>query len=345
MQILSGQLIRNELTKNAKGGSELMAERLQFTIPQDLLSNFQIILSRVRDMDYTKHRILWCHDLADDPESRHLSNNGWNKFNMIVFVSYWQRQQYINRYHIPYHKTMVIQNGIIPFSDNITKDFDTVKFIYHTTPHRGLEILIPVFLELAKHFPNIHLDVYSSFNAYGWPERDKPYEGLFDLIKNDEKMTYHGFKPNSEIREALIKANIYAYPCIWPETSCLSLIEAMAANVICVHSDLAALPETSSSGLVNHMYSYVEDPSMHASILYRMLTDVLSNINNKPAFESLVAKSKMAQDYSNTLYDWNILSKKWEMLLKGLLGTPKLDVSHVNNAPGETTNDFIYRSN
>ena len=87
----------------------------------------------------------------------------------------------------------------------------------------------------------IHFDVYSSFEAYGWKERDKPYEEVFKTIREHDGMTYHGFKPNDVVRKALSEAHIFAYPSIWVETSCISAIEAMSAGVQIVCPNLGAL--------------------------------------------------------------------------------------------------------
>lgn len=306
MEILSGELVTNELTKNANGGSELMAKRIQMALPKDLMKDFQIICSRVRNLDNTKYRILWCHDLAMDPEAKKvLENGGWNNFHKIVFVSYWQRQQFIDAYQIPFYKTAVIQNGIKPFNVHRPNDPATA-FIYHTTPHRGLGILVPVIDALSKKY-DIHLNVYSSFSVYGWAERDEPYKDLFDYISNHPNMTYHGGKDNDTIRMALKYSDIYAYPCVWPETSCLSLIEAMAAGLICVHSDLAALPET--SGHLTTMYGFDEDHSAHAATLYHILDNVLSN---KQVYEE---KAAMASIYANLIYNIENKAEQWKALL------------------------------
>jgi hypothetical protein len=104
--------------------------------------------------------------------------------------------------NIPYEKGLVLQNAIIPIEPH-EKPKGTVNLIYHTTPHRGLELLVPVVEFLADKGFDFHLDVYSSFNIYGWPSRDEPYLALFDRCKNHPKITYHGYQPNSVIREAL----------------------------------------------------------------------------------------------------------------------------------------------
>ena len=84
---------KNELNRVAKGGTELLMERLYSVFPLELLNKFQIIPSRVRELQEDKIRILYCHDLSEDPESgRALFDNGHTKFHKIVFVSNWQMQ-------------------------------------------------------------------------------------------------------------------------------------------------------------------------------------------------------------------------------------------------------------
>ena len=219
----------DEFSKNSMGGTERMKFGLQERISPAILDKFLIICSRVREMDSSLIPIYWLHDLAEDPESAHLKAGGWNKFKKMIFVSNWQMQQYIKHFNMPWYKCQVIQNAIEPIP-LIKKSSDKIKLIYHTTPHRGLNILIPVFSKLAEKYDNIELDIFSSFEIYGWKERDKEYEALFDVCRTHPKINYHGFQSNEVVRKALQEAHIYAYPSIWPETSCISLMEAMSAG-------------------------------------------------------------------------------------------------------------------
>jgi hypothetical protein len=54
--------------KGAMGGTEMMNKGLKDRVSSDLLEQFQIICSRVRELD-DKPRILWLHDLWNDPEA------------------------------------------------------------------------------------------------------------------------------------------------------------------------------------------------------------------------------------------------------------------------------------
>ncbi len=65
----SGDVV--EQSKNAKGGSELVYQRVKERVPEDLWDYFQIILSRVREYE-DKPKILWFQDTSQDPEVQFL---------------------------------------------------------------------------------------------------------------------------------------------------------------------------------------------------------------------------------------------------------------------------------
>jgi UDP-glucose:(glucosyl)LPS alpha-1,2-glucosyltransferase len=306
----------NELSKNAKGGTELMMERLHASVDKELLDQCQIIPSRVRELDETKIRILWQHDLPGDPESEHLKNGGHDRFHKIVFVSNWQMQAYINHYNIPWSKCVVMQNAITPIAPQ-EKSKDKIKLIYTPTPHRGLQILVPVFEKLCEEFDNIELDVYSSFKLYGWEERDTPYQELFDRCKTNPKINYYGTVDNDELRLALSKAHIFAYPSIWPETSCLCLLEAMSAGLVCVHPNFAALPETAANW--SYMYQWNENPSEHAATFHMILSDAIRSIDDSHVKNKL----DFQKSYIDGFYNWEGRKHQWSALIRSLLNEPR----------------------
>lgn len=325
---------RNELTSNAMGGTELMASALEKRLDPSLVNEFQIIYSRIRDLDETKVRILVCNDLPGDPESDNAFKKiGHNKFHKIVFVSNWQMQAYIQAYDIPWSKCVVLQNAIEPiwFDSFEPKPTDQINIIYHTTPHRGLSLLVPVFQKLTEKHKNIHLDVYSSFKVYGWEERDAQYEPLYDMIRAIPEATYHGAVSNQEVKEALKKAHIYAYPSVWLETSCISLIEAMSAGCVCVHPNYGALPETAANW--TQMYQWQEDNQKHANMMYSMLDSIIPNINS----DSVQAMLSGQKSYTDMFYNWEVRAMQWENLLNGLLDMPR-------EIPKESGQFFTYKT-
>lgn len=298
------------------GGTELMNKALLERVDKDLLEQFNIIKSRVREVSDEKPNILWLHDLFNDPENEHLSDAEKRKrFERLIFVSNYQMQTYMLAYGIPYSETFVLRNAIDPIIlPEKCKDGEQIRIIYHTTPHRGLNIAVAAVQKLAEKLKDkIHFDVYSSFNAYGWGHRDEPYKEIFKVIEEHPNMTYHGFQPNDVVRKALESAHIFAYPSIWTETSCIAAIEAMSAGCQIVCPNYGALPET--TGGFATMYHWHEDLQTHANIFVNFLNNAI-NIHRS---EDMNRKLIIQKNWVDNFFNWEMRANEWTGMLQGVL--------------------------
>ena len=311
--IYKGKVKNSELSQNARGGTEMMRSRIIDNVDQKLLEQFAIHLSRPREMYSGVKNIFYCHDLVGDPENRTLQNGGWKKFDHFVFVSQWQRDTYIMVFGIPYSKCTVIPNAIEKEYKPKKQDTSKIRFIYHTTPHRGLELVYPIFDALSKEFNNIHLDVYSSFEIYGWKQRDEPYKDLFENIKSHPSMTYHGSVSNEKVLRALDDSHIFMYPCIWQETSCIALIEAIRSGLICIHPNYGALLETAGNASI--CYEYTEVAQRHAAVCYGIARNVLMQIQKD---ESFFNNFTLSDRHSLSRNGINSFIQSWNNLLETL---------------------------
>ena len=297
----------------AMGGTELMNKALYERVDNDLLDEFYIIKSRVSWTDKDKPNVLWLHDTWDDPEVQHLKEQeSRDRFAKLVFVSNYQLATYNLALGVPYQNAIVLRNAIDPIEYK-EKDEDVIRIIYHTTPHRGLNLVVAAVKAIAEEMGDkIHLDVYSSFEAYGWKERDKPYEDLFEEIRQHPNMTYHGFQPNDVVRSALQEAHIFAYPSVWPETSCISAIEAMSAGCEVVCPNFAALPET--TGNFARMYQFNEDMNEHANVFANQLYQ--SVIEHRDP--NLQKKLMFQKNWVDNFYNWDLRAAEWTDMLKNI---------------------------
>jgi len=290
VEIVDGKIVRDDLTRNARGGTELLADRIIENVNPDLLKGWQIIFSRPSKLLDGYKKILYLHDLPGDPAIAQIADESFrSEFHWIVFVSHYQRAMFGKFYGFDMTQNMiVIKNAIEPIPTH-TKPTDKLRLIYHTTPHRGLELLYAVFNKLDKAYPDrMELKVFSSFDMYGWGERDLQYSRVIELCEDHPNIVYSKSVPNEVIRDELTKAHIFAFPSIWEETSCMALMEAMSANLYCIHSDLGALPETSFG--MTMMYPFMSSYQDHASALYwnleNALTIDLDSFNNFAPMDS-----------------------------------------------------------
>ena len=299
----------------------MMLQRIFHRLPRDLLEQFQIVPTRLtKPLDETRIRVAWIHDLPGDPNCDYLKDKGWNKFHRIVFCSNWQMQNFIGFYGIPWSKCMVMKNAIVPIEahekspKHIGSQLDKLNLIYTPTPHRGLILLYQAFDAVVKKYPNLHLDIFSSFKLYGWDDRDKEFEPLYDRCRNHPNITYHGHTSNEEVREALKTAHIFAYPSIWLETSCLCLIEAMSAGCVCVHPNLGGLFETAAN--FTAMYQFEEDAMTHASRFCQYLEHTIENYSDMD--------KKFQKAYIDRFYNVDQRALQWKLWLESLLDEPRV---------------------
>lgn len=232
------------------GGTELMEARINELLGRDFLSGIRIVhgmpdvILNPKDIN-----IFVAHDLPSDKGiDLYQRSTGFRAYDAIVCVSHWQRNLFMYS-GFPTEKLYVIENFVEPIPVDHFRfhryQERPLRFIYTPTPHRGLQELIAAFVEVYKRFPKIQLDIYSSFALYGQPEKDGFFESAFKIANEHPAIINHGTVSNDEVRTALTEADCFVYPSKWPETSCLCLIEAMTAGLDCIHTDLAALPETS----------------------------------------------------------------------------------------------------
>jgi UDP-glucose:(glucosyl)LPS alpha-1,2-glucosyltransferase len=292
------------------GGTELARDRLLARLPSDITDKVQV-LARPEELDPDRLRVLWVQDMPGDLPllaDRRLRTT----VDGIVFVSAWQQTVFNLNMGLPLGESVVIRNAIVPVESPTSAYDGTVRLVYHPTPHRGLEILVPVFEELCQEHDDLHLDVFSSFRIYAREEMDARYEHLYERCRAHPRISYHGSRPNDEVRAALASAHIFAYPSIWRETSCMSAMEAMSARCVTVAPDYGALPETLAN--FHYRYDWHEDPRVHAARFKESLTRAIRDVRSGEAEEML----DMQRAYADRFYSWDTRIEEWKKYLSEL---------------------------
>ena len=291
------------------GGSESQLRLLLKYLPDESFKDINLILNNTNYdlLEKDKINVLWMHHFVNQKEAKNLGSKDFvNKLDWIVYNSKWNLEQHIKYFHIPQKKSVVIRNAIekISFQE---KPSDKINLIYHTTPWRGLKILLKVFKNL--NLENVELDVCSSTLIYGKKFDSllgKTYEELFNECKNTKNVNYFGFLKNEEIIEKLKKMHIFAHPSIWPETSCIAAIESMAAGCEVVTTNLGALNETCSPfGTIINFEKRPEDLEVkYSEALIKSIKSFWSEEKQK--------KLKLQRETINSTYSWDVRSNEWK---------------------------------
>jgi UDP-glucose:(glucosyl)LPS alpha-1,2-glucosyltransferase len=294
-------------------GTNLISDRISKECDQGLLSQVEVLHS-CEEPSQSKKSILVIHSLPDDPDVQKLKDHGWKRYTKLVFVSHWQQEQFFLYFGIPYSAGTVLYDAIepLPVHTKSNPEKGKLRLIYNLPVERGLDYLYVVFDELSKQYDQLHLDVYCDLD-----ELDNDQLDLKNRLKNHPQISYKSRVSNDKIRKALEKAHIFAYPCVWQETSCLALIEALSAGCYCVHSGLGALKETSLG--ITQMYSFQDDKQKHIDTFYVELKKAILLHNH--SYDYVKVNTDTMKAIADYKYDWTIREGQWNKLLEDVLSS------------------------
>jgi len=305
--------ILNKINNESFGGSENQLRLLLKHLPDENFKDINLILNNTNQdlIEKNKINILWMQHFVNQKEAQNIGSKDYvNKLDYIVFNSNWNFEKFQYQFKIPEEKSLVIKNAIEKI-DYQEKPKEKINLIYHTTPWRGLIHLLKVFKNLD--LENVELNVCSSTIIYG-KEFDKilgkKFEKIFDECKSTKNVNYLGFVENTKIIDLLKKMHIYAFPSVWPETSCISAIEAMAAGCQIVASNLGALYETCApfGTLISFDSNFNNFEKKFEKILLDSIKKFWSDENQK--------KLKLQRETINLIYSWDARSVEWKNLFE-----------------------------
>jgi len=292
-------------------GSELVHQKIASLMNGKLLDSTNLIVNSTKfdSLRGDMVNILWNHVNIDQEAVANLANLDFvNQIDYFIYVSSWQYEKYRYRFNVPQHNSVVIKNAIDPieYKDKPRK----IKLIYTSMPWRGLAVLLDAFELLNRN--DVELDIFSSTIIYGSDfhnHAENHFLPLFERAKNMPNVNYYGYASNGDVRQALMNSHIFAYPCIWEETSCVSAIEAGAAGLSMVTTNLGALYETLAEW---PMYVHFDS---NWNNLVRNFAAALNQAIDDYWLSSTQIKLYEQHQYFNKFWTWPTRIKEWENFL------------------------------
>ena len=304
---------RAVLFSESYGGSENQLRFLFKYVPDEHFKGINLILNNANPdlIDRDKINILWMQHFVNQQEAKNLGLKEFvDQLDYIVFNSHWNFEKFQYQFKIPENKSIVIKNAIekVEYKEKIK---DKINLIYHSTPWRGLEVLLEVFKRI--NLKDVELNVCSSTSIYGKKFSESyndKYQHIFEDCKKTKNVNYYGFMQNDKIINFLKEMHISSFPSIWPETSCISAIESMAAGCQVVTTNLGALYETCAP--FGTFVGFDRNLNNLSKKYELTLVDSINNFWSKDNQELL----KLQRETINKTYSWESRSKDWINFLK-----------------------------
>jgi glycosyltransferase involved in cell wall biosynthesis len=268
--------------------------------------------------------ILWTQHAHDQPAVESLKQSEvWQAYDGIVVISHWQMGGYTKTFGIPKKKMVILRNAISPVFEKLfaskTELAEAKKnppiITYTSTPYRGLNLLLAIFPSLRQVVSGITLKVFSSLKVYQVNQsEDKKIHGeLYQQCRETEGAKYMDSLSQTKLAKSLISVSVLTYPNTFPETSCISVMEAMAAGCWIITSKLGALPETTAG--FGTLIPLTDDWEVYCRRFLKSTVLVIRNIIGNKRRE-MMAKLFEQVKYVNKNYTWKVRAKEWEKWIK-----------------------------
>ena len=258
--------------------------------------------------------IAWMHEA----ELNHKLLSASEAFDGIAFVSDWQRR--INKPHIKSHwKEAVLKNAMNPKAAQLFLNESSILetktepplLLYAGGAARGVFHLPKILENLDKRSLSFNVEIFCNTNPSGEEKADKEYIGW---LRGRPHVTHVGMVGQRDLISHLKKATVLLAPNPWPETSCITLIEAMAAGLTVVTTNRAALPETASGFAKLISIEGADHPSrfdgaISSDVFSEIVATCLKEIKTDP--EKSEKRLRAQIDYFLANYQWAQRVKPW----------------------------------
>lgn len=206
-----------------------------------------------------KLRLLWMHDVnVGDSFDGPFGPRGDN-IDFVIGLTDWHITHLRRLYGIPENKMIQVPNGVdLERFNRAPSPRQKHKFVWSSSPDRGLDVLLNLWPTIKHRWNDAELHVF-----YGWQAIDKIIEltsernPLFNFRKFVKMaieelggeaggIFWHDRVQQDKLAKELMTCDMWLYPTYFNETFCITAIEAQAAGVIPLTSDVGALRETVS---------------------------------------------------------------------------------------------------
>lgn len=256
-----------------------------------------------------KQNWVWMHDIVL-PDIVYVPED-ISKVDKIVVLSRFHRGQLPS--FVPEEKILVSANGLnLPDYADSSVERNQYKIVYGSSYDRGLEYLLNVWPDIKTAVPEAELHIF-----YGWQNLIKVAETEQDIKKFIYKIDglmkqpgiYHKKRlSHKDVIKEYQSAGIWAYPCDFPEISCITAMKAQVCGAIPVVTSYAALAETVKFGVI------VGEDIKQPEILVKFKEALIDLLKDHEKQDKLRRKL-LARQYE---FDWKKVAEQWNQVLHGL---------------------------
>jgi len=188
---------------------------------------------------------IWGHDITLFNYGANISVENiltkWSsKITGCICQTEWHKQLFLSSFPQLKEKINVINNGINVDLFTTRERKISNRFVYTSCSERGLSKLIQLWPSILENLPDAELFI-SSYNNF--PQTDEDNR-ILEFIKMNSSVKHVGKLNRKELYKLMSSAEYWLYPSYFQETSCITSLELLASEVICLYYPVAGLVNT-----------------------------------------------------------------------------------------------------
>ena len=183
-------------------------------------------------------------------------------------------------------------------------------FCYTSRPERGAMFLLgSIWPRIRQLIPDATLDLawYEIKNMTIPADVQRDIDFTMQLVKDSASLgvRYHGALAKDDLYTLMGTCNALLYPCIFPESSCITAIEAMALGTFPITTNRYALPETCGE------HGWLIDGVPGSSDYDEAFIDAVLHVAANYGEQHLEAQRVLMTCHARRHHDWNTIAAEW----------------------------------
>jgi FkbM family methyltransferase len=279
---------------------------------------------------YTHQTYIWAHDIhlityGTYSNVNDILINHSDKIKGCICQTEWHKNLYTESYKALSGKIHVINNGIdtsmfeaADMTTTITTPTSTPtptpkpkvknRFIYSSCPERGLERLLELWPRICEKLENAELYIctYNNFprtDSYNY-EKDMKIQ---KMMEKHDNVKYMGKLIKPDLYLLMSTCEYWFYPTNFNETSCITAMEMLMSEVVCIYYPMG--------GLVNTMSEYGIQVQVKEGEEGEEIQTIVELSESTPFAETRKKELReRGKEYAMSC-DWKNRSKMWEDIL------------------------------
>ncbi len=257
--------------------------------------------------------VLWLQD-AWYPD---LNEKVARDYERIVVLSEWHEQAMRELCGVPKELVRIIPNFLVPehFAPKVERE--PHRFIYASSPDRGLIRLLRMWPMIRNVYPDATLGIFYGWegcmklgaNNPAWNERYRSLREEYLTLRGQPGVEERGRVNHATIALEMKRSSAWLYPTDFDETFCSNAIKARAAGCIPVCTPRAALNESAKCEQV--VYVPQEQPGEPWNdYAWRFIQGIQRGLAEPEGERELMSRQAIAE------YNVTNIASTWRLLLK-----------------------------